>query len=165
MDDVKSTIYSCGRPHWLINDKLYFGNYRSFYHWEIQLHLAEGRFRDANTKSIYEYVRDANMTNIPIYGHTDPFPHRQLLRGGNAKPQWKCFLPERNETIELITKTESQWKSRTVHFLWENKHIGQIISSSLSDLIKGRVAQIFVEPQYEMLLPHLLGYAILVGIE
>jgi hypothetical protein len=151
MNNRKTSIYSHGsRPYWLFNDKLYFGIYQSFIHWEIQLNVAEGDFKDANMKS--------------IRGHVDSFPHCQLLHWGSAKPQWNFFLPERDETIELTTKIEKNWELRTVHYFWDYEHVGRIVNLQLRDIITGRVAQIFVEPQYEVLLPHLLGAVILTGI-
>ena len=147
MDDRKFPVYSYSRPYWFLNDKLYFGTYQSIFHWEIKLYVADGHFRDADMKN--------------IRGRVDSFPHRQLLYGGSAIPKWKWYLPEREEVIELATTIEKKWKSQMVHYFWENEYVGKIVDLTWNGLFSGKVAKIFVEPQYEMLLPHFLGVALL----
>ena len=152
LDAKKYAIYyfSPGDPYWLLNGKIYFGSYQSLIHWETKLFVSDENSNTANMKNIGKEIHSASR--------------HQLLHWGCSIREMKCFLPESNLTVDLETRVEKNWQSQIIYYSTQNEEIGKVVFNRLSDIITGKVAQLFIDSKYQALLPHLLGSLILTRI-
>ena len=151
LEGKKYAIYYRGDRYWLLNEKIYFGNYQSLFHWEVKLFVSEGNLNTTNMKNVGKDIHSASR--------------HQLLHWGSDIRNLKCFLPESNLTVDLETRVEKNWQSQIIHYSMQNEEvIGKVVFNRFSDIITGKAAQLFIDPKHQDLLPHLLGSLILTRI-
>ena len=150
LDGKKYAIYYGSDRYWLLNEKIYFGSYQSLFHWEVKLFVAERNLNTANMKNIGKEI-------LSVSRH-------QLLHWGSNIREMKCFFPESNLTVDLETRVEKSWQSQINYYSVQNEEVGKVVFNRFSDIITGKVAQLFIDPKHQNLLPHLLGSLILTRI-